>query len=426
MWEPYGPAAIPLAVRSRGVPARARDLTERANAVNIPEDQVQHFANALVSDTFDPQRRVVRAKRLEQLRSMNRKLEGSGLQFTRNDLPALLAMRSNLELIDAVQYRTLTGDTLGRLGRPTWERYEVLLEQAPVKVLFRDLTPGHGATRAHAFETLPDYIDYTNADVSYGLRRKRHDAESLTLSTFSRREDAIVFNPYNPGDQLGVFENTGIESDWRLTLRALPGNPLNTQPQWDRVRDVIFRVWYHAAYERQQGFELAEVVEPQAIRRASRKVLSVSLYRDFYDEFDTLMGDYDPDDPASLAAVRSFTDQSHPGTNGWIEFTIDAALLPLEGQRISAALLAFTSREPSVFPNYRWQLRRGATGAVFDGTSVGDAGALAGQMSAAAPAGFGALDPRGDWFFRMVGADNAGLSLGPIEDIELILEFEPQ
>ncbi|HEU5322961.1 MAG TPA: hypothetical protein VFX28_19305, partial [Methylomirabilota bacterium] len=310
-------------------------------------------------------------------------------------------------------------------GRRTWDRYVVALEQAPPQVVFRDVTAGHGRARAHPLEILPDYVDYTGAPPAYGLRLKRHDAESLTLSTWSRREDAVVFNPYNAGDQLGVFENTGIESDWRLTLRALPASPLNPRPQWDKIREVVFRVWYHAAYERLEGFRLAQVVEPQAVRRASRKVLSVSLYRDFYDEFVTLLGDYDPGDPASLAAVRSFTDRSHAATGGWIAFTIDDALVPVPGQRISAALLVFTSSEPSVFPPYRWRLRHGAAGPVVEGAAVGDAGALAARMSAAAPGGLRTLDPRGTWYFRLAAADNPGLSLGAIEDVELVLEFEP-
>ena len=195
-----------------------------------------------------------------------------------------------------------------------------------------------------------------------------------TISAYRLREDAAVFNPYNPGDQLGTFENTGIDTHWRLTLRALPLNRLNPMPQWDKIREVVFRVWYHAAYERLEGARLTTALEPEIVRWNASKVFTISLYRDFYDEFGTLVGDFDADDPLSLAAVRAFTDVSHAAGGGWIPFVVDDALVPAAGRRIAAAVVVFTAAQPSVFPGYVWQLRRGLTGPAVRGTATEFAG----------------------------------------------------
>ena len=51
--------------------------------------------------------------------------------------------------------------------------------------------------------------------------------------------------------------------------------------------------------------------------------------------------------PASLAAIRSFTDDLPLLAGGWIRFTIDQTLIPAAGQRVGAMTVAFTAPEPA-------------------------------------------------------------------------------
>jgi hypothetical protein len=44
-------------------------------------------------------------------------------------------------------------------------------------------------------------------------------------------------------------------------------------------------------------------------------------------------------------------------------------------------------------------------------------------LSAPAPAGFGGLNPRGRWYFRLAAADNPGGSLALVQDVQLYMEF---
>lgn len=370
---------------------------------------------------------VIRKRRLHQLDRLSKHLFGNLFTIKHTDLDALLELRDSGYPFSNNMFTYYLKSALKEKRGKTWKNYSVKLNPVrPERFIPRDLSPGIGAVRRCLFDSVPDYVDYSGTGLDYVLRVKHHDAESLSLSSYSRRDDGFVYNPYNSQDQLGVFENTGIDSFWRLTLRALPANALNPTPQWDKIRDIIFRVWYHAAYERYEGFRLAEVVESQAIRRAARKTLEISFYKDFYDEFQTLLGDYDRADPLALAAVRAFTNVSHDDTNGWISFEISEGLVPQPGQRIATALLIFVAAEPSVFPNYTWQLRYGQTGPVFTGQAAGGPmGELASLMSRTPSNGFGGLDPRGIWYFKLSSADNPGFSLASLIDIRFVLEFEP-
>ncbi len=420
-WEPHVADITGARIVERNLTDVAKSLSKRASRAGVSLNELQYCARLLVSDSSDPNPDIVLQQRRYQLKELSSLV---AYKFRQVDLPALLTLRGHGEFVSQTDYQTITLQTLTWPARRTWERYEFHLEQRPIKEIYRDLTPGHGAIRRYTLDILPDYVTYPKGITAYGLKLKQHDAESLTLSTFSRRDDIMVFNPYHSDDQLGVFENTGIASDWRFTLRAMPLTSLHRTPQWDRIRDIVFRVWYHAAYERHEGFSLAEVIEPQAIQRDSEKILDISFYRDFYDEFRTLVGDFDPADPVSLAAARSFSDVSHAALGGWIPFRIEESLVPEEGHRISAALLVFRTEEPSTFPNYHWKLRYEDTGPVFQGEAIGDAGALAAGMSQERPVGFAGLDPRATWYFQLSTGDNPGLSLAPIQDIEFVLEFE--
>lgn len=423
--EPYRPSAVLRPKPRKSWPAAARALATRAAAASVTPAELAYAADSLSRVNNRESRRVVKARQEAQFARWAERFGERGFQIEGGDLATLLALRDEPGAFANIRLRDeLNSLMLNAPGVRTWERYEITGELSPAVQVSRDVSTGHGALRQRPLDILPDYLRYPAERQAYGLRLKRHDADSQTISAYRVRDNAVVFNPYNPGEQLGVFENTGIDSAWRLTLRALPANPLNTTPQWDKIRDIVLRVWYHAAYERIEGFHLAKILEPQIIRWNADKLLALSLYRDFYDEFSRLLGDYDEQDPASLAAARSFTDDAPALPGGWIRFTIDQTLIPAAGQRVAAMTVAFTAPEPSVFPTYVWRLRRGTNGPVVQGTTTELPGPLTSRLSAAAPAGFGGLEVAGDWYFRLARADNPGLDLGPLRDIEILIELE--
>jgi hypothetical protein len=426
MLEPHRRSPVVRSPPRKAWPTAAEALAVRAARASITPAELAYAADSLsrMNDRESPD--VGRARQEAQFGRWAERFGERGFQIEAGDLAAVLALQDEPGAFADIRLRDeLNALMLSAPGTRTWERYELTGELPPAVLVSRDVSTGHGALRQRPLDILPDYLRYPAGRQAYGLRLKRHDADSQTISAYRVRENAVIFNPYNPGEQLGVFENTGIDSAWRLTLRALPGNPLNTTPQWDKIRDIVLRVWYHAAYERIEGFHLAKILEPQIIRWNADKLLALSLYRDFYDEFSRLLGDYDEHDPASLAAVRSFTDEAPALPGGWIRFTIDQTLIPAAGQRVAAMTVAFTAPEPSVFPTYVWRLRRGANGPVVQGTTTELPGPLTSRLSAAAPAGFGGLEVAGDWYFLLARADNPGLDLGPLRDIEILIELEP-
>jgi hypothetical protein len=426
MLEPYRPAAVVRTPPRKAWSAAAEALAARAAEASVTPAELAYAADSLSRVNTREPRDVVKARREAQFARWGERFGERGFQIDAGDLGTLLALQDEPGAFANIRVRDeLNSLMLNAAGARTWERYELTGELPPAVQVFRDVSTGHGALRQRPLDILPDYLRYPAGRQAYGLRLKRHDADSQTISAYRVRENAVVFNPYNPLEQLGVFENTGIDSAWRLTLRALPANPLNTTPQWDKIRDIVLRVWYHAAYERIEGFHLTKILEPQIVRWNADKLLALSLYRDFYDEFSRLLGDYEEQDPASLAAVRSFTDDAPALTGGWIRFTIDQTLIPAAGQRVAAMTVAFTAPEPSVFPTYVWRLRRGTTGPVVQGTTTELPGPVTGRLSAAAPAGFGGLEVAGDWYFRLARADNPGLDLGSLRDIEILIELEP-
>jgi hypothetical protein len=435
MWKANSSRVATPRVEAKARDKRVVEFADRARKARVYEASLLFLSRELVADApnatdIAARRRHMVVRREPQVRRFCSRLFAGRFTLGPDELDTLMALRAAGNVIRPKRFMRHLAQALGAKRGLGWSQLS-LRRMDSFRVVSRDMS-GAIALEAHASDAsalvdiVDDYITYNGGDTEYVLRVKHHDAESLSLSNFTRRDDAMVFNPYNPGDQLGVFENTGIDSWWRITLRALPANPLNQTPQWDKIREIVFRVWYHAAYERGAGFRLAEVLEPQAIRLAARKTLEVSMYEDFYDEFRTLIGDFDMADPQSLAAVRSYTDQSHPQTNGWIAFTIDADLVPQPGQQIVTALLLFTAQEPSSFPSYVWSLRHGMAGPVFTGSATGDSvGNLATLMSRTPPDGYRGLDPMVTWYFRMSEADNAGRGLAPLTDIRLILEFAP-
>jgi hypothetical protein len=424
-FEQLAPSAVPVAEGPAPLPNAAERLVKRARSRDVELSELTYVADSLVGGLEDVTPDELRALRVVQLEALRPLFASRRLFIGPGDLNAFLELQPLQRVLDRRVDVEVSAQVLGTAGRRTWERYEVPLEFAPASVVYRDVTPGHGELRQRPLDVLPDYLNHPPCATRYGLRLKRHDAESMTLSTYRVREDAAIFNPYNPGDQLGTFENTGIDTHWRLTLRALPLNALNATPQWDKIREVVFRVWYHAAYERLEGALLANALEPGIIRWNASKVFTASLYRDFYDEFQTLVGDYDETDPQSLPAVRAFTDDSHPATGGWIPFVLDDGLIPAAGQRIAAVLVVFTASQPSVFPAYVWRLRRGPSGPVVQGSATEAPGPLTARLSAHAPAGFGGVDASATWYLRLARADNPGRSLDQIRDVEIIFELEP-
>ena len=301
-------------------------------------------------------------------------------------------------------------------------RYGWLSEQNPV--YYKDLTLRY-SDDPEKFTYIPDDIDYSNHSREYVLRVKVHESQSLSLSTYDRREDAIVFNPFSSSQMLGLFENCGIHSDWTLTLKAFTDARPKGQPVYDKIREIILRVWYHAAYERMEGPCLADTIEDQVMRRQDLSV-AISFYRDFYDEFVTLVGDFNGTDPHAAEAVRGYTDDTHVTTNGWIGFSLDETLIAFDSHKIEALFLVVVPSDQNISPDFVWQLRKGETGPEYQGNTrnirLGD---VMTDMSHSPPKGFKGLDPRGRWYFRLAESDgNEGKDLSFIQDIELYIEYK--
>ena len=179
---------------------------------------------------------------------------------------------------------------------------------------------------------------------------------------------------------------------------------------------------------RQEDFMLAQALEPTALERPSKRSVRISFYRDFYDEFHYLVGDYDRTDSMEPLALvpPEFSDDTHADSRGWIPFEIDETIIAMEGFKISSIVLAFDAWDASTIPDVRWQLRYGLDGPSYSGRNdVDSLAALAADMSQPAPIAFGDLDPRGDWYFRLASADNPCLDLSDIADIELAIEITP-
>ena len=254
------------------------------------------------------------------------------------------------------------------------------------------------------------------------LRVKHHDADCLTISTYRREQDGQVFNPFDSYDMLGIFGNCGVHMDWTLTLKAWTDDRPDPQPVFDRIREIVMRVWYHAAYERGEGSGLADAVQRSAMR-LRRSTLDLSAYRDLYDEFATLIGDFDPSEAAALGMVREFTDRSAGNVNGWLPFDIDASLVPFDDHRIAGMACVVTSFDAQSMPDLAFALRRGEAGPVYQGRARTPLADAVRALSAPAPAGFGGLNPRGRWYFRLAAAENQGASLALLQDVQIYMEF---
>lgn len=389
--------------------APVASLAGRAQRAGLAVEELHAVARTALGDT--PERAVS---------AVNAYAAARGVTFRarRADLGALDAIGKETR-IDPAWYGEQLGRQIELARHPTWERlYESWAPGGDV-VVFKDLTPRYADARPDWVE---DYVDYTGHATKYVLRVKHHDADCLTLSTYRREGDAQVFNPYESYDLLGIFGNCGIHMDWTLTLKAWTDDRPDPQPVFDRIREIIMRVWYHAAYERGEGPGLADAVQRSAMR-LRRSTLDLSAYRDLYDEFATLVGDFDPAEPAALGLVREFTDLSAAGAGGWLPFDIDASLAPFDDHRIAELACVVTSADPQAMPDLVWALRRGETGPVVQGRTRASLADAVRALSAPAPAGFGGLNPRGRWYFRLAAADNPGASLALVQDVQIYMEF---
>lgn len=408
-----GPAtALFVKPRPGPRPAPVTNLARRAAGSGLEETELRAVARSALGGA--PERVVDGVNAYAAAR-------GVGFRLRRADVVALEELGKETRLEPGWYVRQLDRQIV-LAGRPTWQRWRESWAPGSDTVVYKDLTPRYGDGLRRA-EWAEDYVDYTDHPTTYVLRVKRHDADCLTLSTYRRDEDAQVFNPYESYDLLGIFGNCGVHMDWTLTLKAWTKDRPDPQPVFDRIREIIMRVWYHAAYERGEGPALADAVQRSAMR-LQRSTLDLSAYRDLYDEFATLIGDFDPSEPAALGVVREFTDRGSAGQGGWLPFDIDASLVPFDDHRIAAMACVVTSFDPQAMPDLAWSLRRGETGPVYQGrarTSLTDA---VSALSTPAPAGFGGLNPRGRWYFRLAAADNPGASLALLQDIQIYMEFE--
>jgi hypothetical protein len=394
-------------------PQPVASLLRRAHRNGLGGEELRIVGNAALGDDANRAVEAVNAYAVAR---------GVGFRLRPADLAALQKL-SEGRIVTPEWYIDQLIRQIKFAGQRTWELRREGWSAANDVVVYKDLTPRYGKDDTEAAKNwVDDYVDYTGQASEYVLRVKRHEVDCLTLSTYRREQDAQVFNPYESYDLLGIFGNCGIHMDWTLTLRAWTDDRPDPIPVYDRIREIILRVWYHAAYERGEGPALADAIQ-RSVMRLGRRTLDISAYRDLYDEFATLVGDFDPAEPAALDVVREFTDRSSADQGGWLPFDIDASLAPFDDHRIAGMACVVTSFDPQAMPDLAFALRRGESGPVYRGRSRTSLADAVRALSAPAPAGFGGLNPRGRWYFRLAAADNPGASLALLQDIQIYMEF---
>lgn len=98
----------------------------------------------------------------------------------------------------------------------------------------------HGISDYH---DLPDIVRW-RVHGAYLDTLKNHEMETMVLSKYSIREDRIVFTPQP--EQLGIFENTGVASEWTLHIPR-DANNFNLHT----IFDVKFVITFTAQHDQQ-------------------------------------------------------------------------------------------------------------------------------------------------------------------------------
>jgi hypothetical protein len=95
-----------------------------------------------------------------------------------------------------------------------------------------------------------DWIDYMSKNQSWRVHGayldtiKTHEMETMVLSKYAIREDRMVFTP--PAEQTGIFENTGVASEWTLEIPKSSNNF-----DYNTLSDVKLVIAFTAQYDDQ-------------------------------------------------------------------------------------------------------------------------------------------------------------------------------
>jgi len=110
---------------------------------------------------------------------------------------------------------------------------------------------GAAGTGATPPNTAADWIEYT--PTNFRVAPVIQSNETLILSPFDVRRDGVVLRP-DPGEQLRVFEGSGVGTTWTLSLR-----PCSNDFDFSTITDVNLIVYYYSQYD--DGLERAVNLE---------------------------------------------------------------------------------------------------------------------------------------------------------------------
>src|SRR5262249_15072261 len=108
------------------------------------------------------------------------------------------------------------------------------------------------------------WLQYTPS--GYQLATLIQNDESLVLSAFDQRADAVILRP-DPGEQLRVFENSGGGSTWTLSLQ-----PSVDTFEYSRIAHLNVIVSYYAQSD--ENLERAIGLEQRKLLALGERVLA--------------------------------------------------------------------------------------------------------------------------------------------------------
>jgi hypothetical protein len=100
---------------------------------------------------------------------------------------------------------------------------------------------GAGGTGVAPANTATDWIVETPTD--FRVAPIIQPSETLLLSPFDVRRDGVVLRP-DPGEQLRVFEGSGVATTWTLSLR-----PCANAFDFSTISDVDLHIYYYAQFD---------------------------------------------------------------------------------------------------------------------------------------------------------------------------------
>lgn len=226
--------------------------------------------------------------------------------------------------------------------------------------------------------------------------------ETFVLSKYALRDDRLVFEM--PREKLGIFENTGVATQWTLEIPKLSNNF-----DYRTITDVKLVIYYTALFDEELKQETAaRLVAEHNADQANRTTVSVFKARyDFPDEFYHFIN-------------------TPEGDSAQMEFDISDHYFPQNElkREVTDACLVFApndslNREVSITAKL-WQSSHGASRAA-EGQSSRDE-ATFGTM--AFNDGFDGVAPSGKWKLKIAANNFKTSGASKVEDVWLCIQYK--